>query len=125
MREIEAGFTLIESLLAFVIAATMTVTAISVFLNSLERQHLYDNRYILVETARSILDEYVVTSDPRLRRGQFKDGPTWQVTETPVPHEFETRYSTPLSMVEISVTVRFDSDSREATLKQTVARRAQ
>jgi len=125
-RKRRAGFVLLDTLMAFAIAALALTLVLgtlpSVAVRHADRIHLYQ----VTELAHSVLTEYRVTFPEMQRDGEDPSGWSWSVTERPSDEAPVIDEVGPIVFVEVSVTAwHKDRPDLRVTTKALVARRTE
>ena len=124
-RNASAGFVLMDALVAFAIAAVALTVILTALPNTAVRQSERLNKYLAMEFAFSMMEEYRVTYPQMRSNGEDPSGWSWSIVETDLPPEAG---STPalINYVEVTVTTwNRDTPDVIATLQGTIARRSE
>jgi general secretion pathway protein I len=123
-RTTEAGFTLLEIIIALTILSIGLVSAIEVFSNNL-RLVLFSKDYTqALLHAREQIEEASLSSslEEGAETGEFSDGYKWQRTITPYLLDEEEEEPSPAKMFEIRVKVSWSSGNRTRDVELTTLR---
>jgi type II secretory pathway pseudopilin PulG len=85
-RAKSAGFVLLDTLIAFAIAAVALTVIFATLPNTTFRQAERLNRHQAAEFAHSVLEEYRATFPEMLRDGEDRSGWSWSIVESDVEH---------------------------------------
>lgn len=125
MRNPSAGFVLMDALVAFAIAALALTVIVAALPNTAIRHAARLDRYLAMEFAFSVLEEYRVTYPQMRAEGEDASGWSWSIVETELPSE--PGPAAPLiEYVEVRVSAwHRNRPDQQATLQATIARRTE
>lgn len=109
------GFTLIETLVAFMVLSIALVVVMQLFSGALKSSAVSTDYMYGIYHAREITEEFLL--NPRLApgtfSGDFEDGYRWEAAVTPVTAENQEKAVPEAVLLDITVTVQWMSGSRE------------
>lgn len=112
-------------MLAFAMLGVVLVTTYSLSVRSIRQQIEARQGYELIEMARAVLDEYVLTYPEMRTSGSYKDTWDWQITEERQEALESTDYDYYFEFVRITAFVKRKASKNEPVeLSTIVARRA-
>jgi len=125
----EAGFTLIEVVVAFVVAALVMVAAMRLFGGAFAGSARAERMSIALVGAESTMESIgtAIPFKPGTQRGALQAGLSWQATMTPYSGLSATSLDRlPVTAFEVEVRVRWDGSDRDAVTLRTlkIAKRA-
>lgn len=112
-RSNNAGFTLIEALLAVVVLSMFAIPIFSSYTRSVSVAVKSDQELTSIEFARSMFEEISVTRDRRERSGHYKDRFFYTVSTEAQSPLAETRFIDLLESVAIRITVEDTNNTSE------------
>ncbi len=119
----KAGFTLLETLIAFAIGTLVVSTGFVVVGQALIRHAQLEARLELSQFARATLTEYIVTHPVMANSGTYGEVWSWEIKEQPLPSPPLDDIGLPIRYVDVIVTVQRIGEPLEFTLSSAVARR--
>lgn len=122
-REGKAGFTLLETLIAFAIGTLVVSTGFVVVGQALIRQAQLEARLELSQFARATLTEYIVTHPLMAKSGTYGEVWSWKIKEQPLPSPPLDEIGLPIRYVDVTITVRRIGEPLEFSLSSAVARK--
>ncbi len=120
------GFSILEALIATALAAVLGAAVLAMIIGTAATPNAAQERLDATETARSLLEEYVITYPRMEETGTYGTRWTWQIVETPVPPLQPSRYDTVVTPVLVALTLTDAGTGRQLSyLEQTVLRRVE
>ncbi len=109
------GFTLIETLVSFMVLSVSLVIVMQLFSGGLKSGALSTDYMYGIYHAREVTEELLLNEAlmPGILSGEFKDGYQWEAVIAPALPEGEEADAPESLLLDISVTVKWMSGSRE------------
>lgn len=105
MKQVEAqnGFTLLETIVALVIASASLIIILQSFSGGFRAKTSIDHQLTMARLAQSKLDEITSSNDIKLEpaEGEFGNGYAWRSSLTPHTNELSTQFDAYWATVEV------------------------
>lgn len=121
-RKAQAGFTLLEAMLSFSIAAFVLTGVYTLSIQSLGRKADSASLYERTAFARAILDEYIVTYPEMANSGSYHGHWNWRIIESEATPVLQSDFDAYFKFIKITAEVS-DQANNQTRLSRIVARR--
>lgn len=102
-RQGDAGFTMLEAIIAVAVLAVLGVSILSSFTRTATQPRLVQLRYDVARFADSQLEEYIHSHPAMSMSGTYGDRWSWEIRETPEDHLQPNRYEDLIDLVRVTI----------------------